>query len=664
MKKNQEEQSSWQIYPKKISHDVTQVESDTASLALVKYSKNNNSIQFVNRIKDSGSLGFLPAELLLQILGYFTLHELYGLKLIHTSWQQTIQGLPHIELLHTYEIALKGSKLWHYLPAIIKNESILTFIKERLLPYKLPKYREKQFDKITAFSTWIPDKLILKNFDLSYRKKLNSDNLIQQAQFIWNNVKQFGQADDEKLENWYVFLWKHHEIQLSVSEAYLELEGILTAILFIIRFRHPEADMVRILCDSPANRWLRGEDLLFLIIRYFSLFYEMVKQFVYLHAYFKDPGIFMGHVTDLGLSNKFQQRLFVLDNLLSRLTSLDWLQYFELESNIQYYYTALLEKLIETNHPVISKQLSEIFSFRGLERERIPQILDKETIESVLLSLHFDDNKGQSDDGNHTILESAPWLQEGYELLQDAEIQLAATRKQNQEIKEYLKNFNETQRQIQEQLDSIASNNAKEDDVEEQNQDFLSPRPSSLQFLVPPPLVSVKPPVTNEHVAPTSFNWRLALKIGVLVLIALIGIGLVFTGVGAFMCIPLLITLSLPLIIKSIVLTVGVVSLLASCAIGICTYYSIKKGKQNEPMIAASPPDERLRPTPVVKRDTMGMIQIFNKAPSPSNAEQEDFLCQTSLATYYASPLTYSSQLQNKKQPQESGSQSHVFKLI
>jgi hypothetical protein len=114
VKENQEEQPSWQI-SKENSHAVTQVESLTTDLAFVKFSKNNNSIQFFNKINDGSSFfKSLPAELLLQILGYFTLHELYRLKLIHTSWQQTIQTLPNIELLRSYEVALKGSKLWHY----------------------------------------------------------------------------------------------------------------------------------------------------------------------------------------------------------------------------------------------------------------------------------------------------------------------------------------------------------------------------------------------------------------------------------------------------------------------------------------------------------------------------------------------------------------------
>jgi hypothetical protein len=666
VKENQEDQSSWQI-SKKNSRAITQVESLTTDLAFVKFYKNNNSIKFFNKINGSSSFfGPLPAELLLQILGYFTLHELYRLKLIHTSWQQTIQTLPNIELFRSYEVTIKGSKLWRYLPAIINDESILTFIKERLLPFQLSKYREKQFDKISTFCTWILDHLILKNSDLSYRKKIISNNLMQQAQFIWNNIQQFGQAENE---NWYAFLWKHREIQLKVFKAYLDLEGILTTIIFIIQSQHPKADMVHILCDSPASRWLRDEDLIFLSIHHFSLFYKMIQQSLCLHEYFKNPSNFLGHAkqTDLVISNKLQQRLFVLDNLLSRLTPPDWLQYLELDmSDTQYYRTALLEELI--NHPAISKQLSEILSFRlaSLKKERIPlKILEKETIESVLLSLHFDTGIGQSDDDDYTVLEEDHWLQEAYELIQEAKTQVAANRKQRQEIEEHLENFNETQLQIQEQPERIAS--VEGDEIEITNQGPLSPRPSSPRFLVPPPLVSTKPlPVIQEHVASTSFNWRLALKIGVLILIALIGMGLIFTGVGTVISIPLLITLSLPPIIKFLMLAGGVVSLLASSVIGIYTYHSTKNGKQREPTKLAEPPsDEGLGPIPVVRRNTAGMIQVFNKAPTLFNAKQEEIgsLDQAPPTTYYASPFTNPDQPQNKNITQGTAQQSHAFKL-
>jgi hypothetical protein len=598
MKENQEEQSTREIYPKKISPDVTKVASDTNDLVPDKSSKNNNSIQFVNRINDSSSFfGLLPNEMLLQILGYFTLHELYGLKLVHTSWQQTIESLPNIELLRTYEVALKGSKLWHYLPAIINNKSILEFIKERLFPFQLPKYREEQFDKITTFCAWILNKLIRSHCELSYRNKITSDNLIQQAQFIWNNIKQFGQSDAKKLENWFAFLWKHHEIQLNVFKTYLDFEGILTTLILIIQSQHPNVGRVRILCDSPANRWLRGKDLIFIGVHHFSLLYEMVKQSICLHAYFQDTTMFKGYAKQVDpiLLNQYQQRLVVLDNLLGRLTPPDWLQFLELdELDNQHYRTAILKEAIETNHPVIPRQLTETLSLKlaSIKQERVPpKILENQSIESVLLSLRFDTDEGQSDD-DYTILKRDPLLQEAYEQLQETQAEVAASKKQRQEIEEYLNNLNERQSRMQ-YLENTEPN-AQEDEIEEDAQDpLLAALPSD-----PITTTLTQPSLPKKPVAPASFNWRLALKIGGTILLGLIGVGFIATGVGSFVGLPLLMTLDLPLFAQILLLTAGIISLLVSVAIGIAIgCCSTRKTRLNQPIVSPDDPDDKRLPS-------------------------------------------------------------------
>jgi F-box domain len=74
---------------------------------------------------DHSPFGLLASELLWQILGHFTLHELYALKQVCKSWQQTIQALPAVELLRAYEFDLKDSHLWHYLPASINDEPLV-----------------------------------------------------------------------------------------------------------------------------------------------------------------------------------------------------------------------------------------------------------------------------------------------------------------------------------------------------------------------------------------------------------------------------------------------------------------------------------------------------------------------------------------------------------
>jgi F-box domain len=89
-----------------------------------RLSNQNESVFYINNASNQSLFDSLSSELLCQILGYCTLSELYILKQVCNLWKQTIEDFPTIGVLRTYEINLKRSILWGYLPAIINNEPL------------------------------------------------------------------------------------------------------------------------------------------------------------------------------------------------------------------------------------------------------------------------------------------------------------------------------------------------------------------------------------------------------------------------------------------------------------------------------------------------------------------------------------------------------------
>jgi hypothetical protein len=653
MEEAQAEQTLFgRMHQKEIMVNITQGESIKIEVVPDKSSNNNNSSQLFSRINDSDLFALLPIEVLLKILEYLTLHKLYNLKLICKSWRQTIESLPNVESFRTYQLALRGSELWGYLPNIINNEPILTFIQGRLFPFQLSKNKQQELDTITHFCDHVFNTLILKSYEFSYRKKITPEYINQQIQFILQTVNRFDQSKTKNQESHFNFLWKHNDILMAVFKAYFDLEGILTAMILTTQLWSARGDIAHILCDSTTNRWLRGEDLIFLSIHSFYLLYEMVKQSICLHAYFQGTE----HLIDPVLHDKYQQRSIALDTLLRRLTLPEWLQFLELDELDELHYrTAMVAEALETEHSVVPPELNPIISLKlkSIKKERIPpKILKQSRIKSVLHSIHFDGDPQPDDEST----EQNPLHQQAYKDLEALSVQLEASRKQNQEIEAYLNDLNESQMATQERLEVVRNNQGPE--IWGAAQNSLQPETFSSQ----PLLLSIpKQPIAGEeYVVPAAFNWRLALKIGASILLAFIGIGLILTGVGSAIGFPLLISLGLPLMAKFLLLVGGAISLLTSIVVGICTCCLARKNRENEPLGAVELLPDESPSNNLVKGHTVGMIQTFNKVPTLSNAQQKEISSfgKTHPIPYYPSPLD-PGRLRNER-PQEIRSQSHV----
>ncbi len=329
--------------------------------------RRNESNAYVSKTLNNSPFGLLPSEILYQIFAHLTLHELYALKQVCRLWQQTIQGFPEINSARTYEVILKGSQLWRYLPAIINDNPLLAFIQERLSPFPIPEYQQENFTTLTAFCNQVRERLITDKDLLPYQKKMTAEYFVQQAQFILNYIEQFGQPKAKKLEEWFAFKWQHHQFQLIVMQAYLGLENVLSTMSFIIRTSHLKQPMSNVseICNLRTDYWPTGEDLVSLEIYIFLLLYNILGQSINLHISLQEiQSLSTEQFIDQARQEQYQQRLISLDTLLTRLKYTDWLQFLELDA-MDYSFrprARMLSRALKMNHPAIPTQLAQPIS--------------------------------------------------------------------------------------------------------------------------------------------------------------------------------------------------------------------------------------------------------------------------------------------------------------
>jgi hypothetical protein len=136
-----------------------------------RLSNQNESAFYINKASNQSPFDSLSSELLCQILGYCTLSELYILKQVYKLWKQTIEGFPTIGVLRTYEINLKRSILWSYLPAIINNKPLFAFIRKLLHPFQIPEEQQTDFTTLSTFCTKVQHNLVV-TYQFPYQKKI------------------------------------------------------------------------------------------------------------------------------------------------------------------------------------------------------------------------------------------------------------------------------------------------------------------------------------------------------------------------------------------------------------------------------------------------------------------------------------------------------------
>jgi hypothetical protein len=367
-----------------------------------RLSNQNESAFYINKASNQSPFDSLSSELLCQILGYCTLSELYILKQVYKLWKQTIEGFPTIGVLRTYEINLKRSILWSYLPAIINNKPLFAFIRKLLHPFQIPEEQRTDFATLSAFCTKVKHELFVK-YQFSYKNKITAEYIVQQAQVIGEYIERFGQPKATKLEVWFDFEWQYHDSLLGVFQAYLDLENVLSTMAFIIQTSQLKklSSKVSEICSSQTSYWPRGEDLIGLEAYVYGLLSHIIEQSVILHMYFQDiKSLSTESAVDLVLQEQYQQRLATLDHLLKRLEYADWLQFLEIDKTDYAFRPRirLLARALKINHPAIPSQLTESISLLLLNtKEKEPSTWwpykRKEQREEFLLTIFDTDDE-------------------------------------------------------------------------------------------------------------------------------------------------------------------------------------------------------------------------------------------------------------------------------
>jgi hypothetical protein len=598
-----------------------------------RLSNQNESAFHINNASNQSSFDPLSSELLCQILGYCTLSELYILKQVCKLWKQTIEDFPTIGVLRTYEINLKHSILWSYLPAITNNEPLFAFIRELLHPFQIPEEQQTDFTTLSAFCTKVQRNLFVK-YQFSYKNKITAEYIVQQAQVIGEYIERFGQPKATKLEVWFDFEWHHHDSLLGVFQAYLDLENVLSTMAFIIQTSQLKklSSKVSEICSSQTSYWPRGEDLIGLEAYVYRLLSHIIEQSVILHIYFQDiKSLSTELAVDLVLQEQYQQRLATLDHLLERLEYADWLQFLEIDKTGYAFHprVRLLARALKINHPAVPSQLTESVSFLLLNtKEREPSTWWPYK------------RKEQREEFLHTIFDTDD---EPSPIEKEAKMRSMLNFSSRDDLKK-------ARDILQKKLQDLKAEDTDDETLQlkhvESAQQSIGLPSSQLSTSNSGPAIITQSTTTlpRGQAASTSFDWRFALKIGGTVLLGLIGVGLALTGIGSFVCLPLLIALSLPLFAKVLLLAVGAITFLASVTIGI--YCSIKKVPHHQrmdlPDLPSDSPDrDPLHPSQTVFGQTPRMIHTFNQTPSLSFVQQENISTfeQSATAPHYSSPI-------------------------
>jgi hypothetical protein len=584
------------------------ITSDTASSGHLEKTKlildaspdaknNNPNLCDDESLKDS-SFYLFPTELLEKIFSYCTLYELYRLKLVCKLWQNTIQNLPKIELVRSYVLYLRESTLIRNLSTIINDEPLLPFIQGRLHPFRIPEDQQIDFTTISAFCARIEKDIAFIRYPFSYRQRLTSEYFSQQAQLILNYIAVYGQPKTEQIEKWFDFKWQYRDAFLMVFEAHLDLENKLSTMAFILQTSSLKKPMslVSEICRLFTPYWPTSADLVALDIYLFRLLYNIIEQSINLHTYLQETQS-STEQADLERQKQYQERLRILDNLLKRVKFEDWLLFLDTDQiDLPFKPRALiLSRALDIKHPAIPPELfGQVALILTKTQEKAPAWLwpyKRKTKRNAQIVSYF-----EADDEPSASEKALTMYLKGRD-----------HKKYNEQLRKYLA--------------ELKNEDSEGDDDHEIipikiNQQYgplpLSPIPASGI-----PGVAVKPPTSF-----TSFNWLLALKIIGIILLGLIGLGLLFTGIGAFAGLSLLVLI--PLIVKILLLTFGVICCTAFTYGCISSCLAAREQQHPAPILANPPqvaPDNRLLRNLPNKEQ---MNQLVKQPFLPNNEVQKD----------------------------------------
>lgn len=259
-----------------------------------------------------------------------------------------------IESLPEQLAALGSSELFRYLPALSEG-NISAYLQKMLSCEKdtdLSKVVTLE-DFVTYFGKGLPEQFLLLCSHLSCDPDEKADTFINQARFIMQTVEEC-HPDKVHLSLEDFLSLSDRKKQQEVFTTYLSLENKLLTMITLIQLWHAKdiPQVHSILLNPILNRWLNGQDLVWIDICFPLCIQEMIELSVEWRQFDDQEKEDNKHI---------HTEVMRMDSLLRRIKAADWLLYLSPKYDFltRWNHVAALKKALRCNHPDILHELNE-----------------------------------------------------------------------------------------------------------------------------------------------------------------------------------------------------------------------------------------------------------------------------------------------------------------
>lgn len=495
-----------------------------------------------------------PAELITMILAFLTDQDWRVQALVCTQWNKIVKELrirSNYDRERQRQLAVLGdSELYQYLLNIANKGDTSDYFNKLLLPC-LGSNQQSVVSTLDNFIFYfwniVPEYWDEKYSTFSCELKRMETPFAEQAAQLILNVEKYNPSDNANphtsLKNFLSFRLEHRGKQNETFLAYQALENKLLAMVTLVQLAHgvnnPEKHQnpFKVICDPKINRWIQGHDLVLLDRMYvFELIEIMIRETVKWYQLSNDQ---MGQYPNL---EAVQAEIAMATNLLSRMKANDWLAYLTLSIEGFIHSTRLdaLMKAVRCNHPVILAELNEMVLLK-IVRSRFGHHCSTLILQSSIALGHLSDSSVKK------IAKISALGLGGRQVLPDP----TADRLDDYSAPEFSDSDVDSQIESDadesiklEEAEGDPSSSEQEDDPGSDSDTDHSHQPGQNDKVIPPTkiIMPVPPKPDNGLIKPNS-HWKLGLKIGGLILLGLIGVGIIAAtgGIGAVVGIPILI---------------------------------------------------------------------------------------------------------------------------
>lgn len=542
-----------------------------------------------------------PAELIAMILAFLPNQDWRVQALVCSQWNEIVKEL-RIRANYDRErqrqlTVLRDSELWQILPAIVNDENILPYLEKHIFLHREPSISEFTFNACCNRM----NELFPTHRSHPYWEKLTETYIKKHAQFIVDTCKRHHANSPETLENFLKFPLEDETSQQAVFQAYLEIEESFATLRILIQFwkkgnfQLTQQDCIDFVCDPAINHHLTGAGLLFLNDTY---------SFRQIGIY---PTCLIQKLMEQSISSYQPENFSPsspIDSVLSRITTSDWQNFLSLD--VKKYFTRSRSKTIikalECNHPIILVNLNgnilinivhgnngyDPYAFILKSDIAIKHLSIDDLLEIALfvieedfrdaLNLNREFIKRLNFDSVKMILENARYLVRYFLLnayfltnLNESEKQIPIIAKfliydeavevfKSSAFLDFLEKMalSEGGQQKRKQLlialakADVRISKAMADGLEGFVSEFVDADVDSEvesvveeDHAIPPTniMTPIQPKSDNGRLIKPNNHWKLGLKIGGLILLGLIGVGIIAAtgGIGAIVGVPILI---------------------------------------------------------------------------------------------------------------------------